>query len=179
MLGAAPRPTLLARLAAIEAALGLAPDAVLRLAALAVEVAGGRRAPARPPAPLQRRRPAKLLRAGWCSRDAARPSGRRRAARVYLYRHGQRPTASACCIGWARAGEPPKSEAWRRRCHLPERWQRPRFPLKGADVLALGVPAGPRVGEILRALEERWIAGGFAADEAALRARLEDLVGKT
>ncbi len=38
VLGAAPRPTLLARLAAIEEACGLAPDAALRLAALAVEV---------------------------------------------------------------------------------------------------------------------------------------------
>ena len=38
VLPAAPRPALLARLAAIEAALGLAGDAVLRLAALAVEL---------------------------------------------------------------------------------------------------------------------------------------------
>jgi tRNA nucleotidyltransferase/poly(A) polymerase len=38
VLGAAPRPTLLARLAAIETVLRFAPDPVLRLAALAVEV---------------------------------------------------------------------------------------------------------------------------------------------
>ena len=38
VLPAAPRPTLLDRLAALEAALGLAPDPILRLAALAVEV---------------------------------------------------------------------------------------------------------------------------------------------
>jgi len=41
--------------------------------------------------------------------------------------------------------------------------------------MALGLPAGPRVGELLRALEEWWIAGDFAADEAALRAKLEEM----
>ena len=43
--------------------------------------------------------------------------------------------------------------------------------------MALGVPAGPRVGEILRALEAWWIAGDFAADEAELRAKLKELSG--
>jgi poly(A) polymerase len=41
--------------------------------------------------------------------------------------------------------------------------------------MALGVPAGPRIGELLRALEAWWIAGDFAADEAALRVRLGEL----
>jgi poly(A) polymerase len=41
--------------------------------------------------------------------------------------------------------------------------------------MALGVPAGPRVGELLRTLEDWWIAGDFAADEASLRARLKEL----
>ena len=44
--------------------------------------------------------------------------------------------------------------------------------------MALGVPAGPRVGELLRALEAWWIAGDFAADEAALRAKLVEMAGR-
>ncbi len=73
----------------------------------------------------------------------------------------------------------PRTTAWRRRFALPERWQAPRFPLGGADVMALGVPAGPRIGEILRSLEAWWIAGDFAADETALRAQLEHLAGQS
>jgi poly(A) polymerase len=77
---------------------------------------------------------------------------------------------------WALSGEPPASTSWRERFALPERWRPPKFPLGGADVVALGVPPGPRVGELLRALEGWWIAGGFAADEAALRTRLQQMV---
>jgi hypothetical protein len=41
--------------------------------------------------------------------------------------------------------------------------------------MALGVPAGPRVGELLRALEAWWIGGEFQADESALRSKLAQL----
>ena len=78
-------------------------------------------------------------------------------------------------IAWARSGDAADSQPGATRFTLPERWQPPRFPLGGADVMALGVPAGPRVGELLRALEAWWIAGDFAGDEAALRVRLGEL----
>ena len=54
-----------------------------------------------------------------------------------------------------------------------EKWQRPSFPLTGADVLAAGVPAGPRVGAVLGALEEQWVKGNFNDGRAKLLARLE------
>jgi putative nucleotidyltransferase with HDIG domain len=40
--------------------------------------------------------------------------------------------------------------------------------LRGEDVLAAGVPAGPRVGELLREAADRQMEGGFADREAAL-----------
>jgi poly(A) polymerase len=40
-------------------------------------------------------------------------------------------------------------------------WQKPVFPLQGADILKLGVKVGPKVGETLRAVEEWWIARDF------------------
>ena len=55
---------------------------------------------------------------------------------------------------------------------LPVQGSPPSFPLRGADVLALGVPPGPEVGAVLRELEDWWIDGDFAADAAALRTRL-------
>jgi poly(A) polymerase len=42
--------------------------------------------------------------------------------------------------------------------------------------MALGVPAGPRVGELLRAVEAWWIAGDFAVHEAGLRDHLQRLM---
>lgn len=55
------------------------------------------------------------------------------------------------------------------------KWKKPAFPLSGADALAAGVDAGPRVGELLGTIEQEWIEGNFAADRASLLARLQDL----
>ncbi|MCI0671268.1 MAG: HDIG domain-containing protein, partial [Myxococcaceae bacterium] len=40
--------------------------------------------------------------------------------------------------------------------------------LRGEDVIALGVPRGPRVGEVLRALEDAQLEGRVASREAAV-----------
>lgn len=57
-----------------------------------------------------------------------------------------------------------------------QRFERPSFPLTGADVLAAGVSPGPKVGEILSELEEKWIEFNFSLDRAALTARLETVI---
>jgi poly(A) polymerase len=46
-------------------------------------------------------------------------------------------------------------------------WPRPRFPLKGADIVKLGVPEGPRVGELVEKVEGWWIEQDFIPDRAA------------
>jgi len=177
VLGAAPRPTLLARLAALEAAAGFAADAVLRLAALAVEVeedALNLRERLR----LSNEQTEELLRAA-IRGPRLDPSVPEVAAKVYLYRRGERAYRERVLLAWARSGDPPQSEGWRRRLSLPERWQAPAFPLNGADVLAQGVPSGPRVGELLRAVEDWWIAGDFSAGRSRLRAKLRDLLAQS
>jgi poly(A) polymerase len=40
-------------------------------------------------------------------------------------------------------------------------WSVPVFPLKGGDIVARGVNAGPAVARILKAIEARWVAEGF------------------
>ena len=49
---------------------------------------------------------------------------------------------------------------------------RPVFPLEGRDALALGVPPGPGVGELLRGVRAWWMEGGCRAGAAACRAEL-------
>lgn len=44
---------------------------------------------------------------------------------------------------------------------LIESWQIPEFPLKGGEIVAREVGAGPEVARILRMVEDRWIAEGF------------------
>ena len=55
-------------------------------------------------------------------------------------------------------------------------WEPKSLPVDGHDVMALGVPAGPRVGRILAALETWWIERDFAPDRAACLAQARRLV---
>lgn len=57
-----------------------------------------------------------------------------------------------------------------------ETFDKPIFPLSGADVIASGVDPGPRVGELLKVLEREWVERNFTLDRAKLLARLETLV---
>lgn len=53
-----------------------------------------------------------------------------------------------------------------------EGWSPPTLPLKGGDVVARGVGAGPEVARVLRAVEDRWVAEGFPGP-----ARVQELLG--
>jgi poly(A) polymerase len=55
-------------------------------------------------------------------------------------------------------------------------WEEPQFPLAGRDVTALGVPPGPRVGQLLTEVRRWWQDGDFAADRAACLERLQELI---
>jgi poly(A) polymerase len=57
-------------------------------------------------------------------------------------------------------------------------WEPKRLPVSGDDILALGVPAGPRVGAILKALEAWWVEHDFAPDRAACLAEARGLLAE-
>ncbi|MDE1466314.1 CCA tRNA nucleotidyltransferase [Aurantiacibacter sp. D1-12] len=54
-------------------------------------------------------------------------------------------------------------------------WEAPEFPLKGGEIVAHGVAAGPEVARILQAIENRWIEERFPAREAVLCMLEEEL----
>ena len=87
------------------------------------------------------------------------------ALRTRLYRAGRRRFEDAALAGYALDGLA-RTET-DRALALPREWPVPEFPLRGADLVALGLPPGPAVGRALRRLEARWIDEGFAADRAA------------
>lgn len=54
-------------------------------------------------------------------------------------------------------------------------WEVPVLPLKGGEIVARGVIAGPEVARLLRQVEERWIAEGFP-DRTRVEEILESLL---
>ncbi len=99
-------------------------------------------------------------------------------ARRLLYRMGPGRFRDKILLQWAGAAGG-QSGAWRMLLEMAENWQRPRFALTGRDVMAAGVPQGPEVGRVLGAVENWWIEGDFAADEAACRDRLQMVIAGT
>jgi poly(A) polymerase len=93
-------------------------------------------------------------------------SGGPRAWRAAIYRQGNGFYSDRLLLGVDGSGD------WQAALALARRWTAPELPVNGADVLALGVKAGPRIGELLAAVEDWWIAGDFAADRAACLAEL-------
>lgn len=166
ILGSVPRLVRLERLIAIEAALGLAPNAALRLAALAMFV--------RDDAPRLAER-FRLSNAEQAVLELA-VSDRRitltdeATAKEALYRLGEDAFRPSVLIAWADSGASPDDPRWRSVFSLPERWQAPSFPLRGPDIVALGFE-GPAIGEALRRLEREWLEGGFAPSREELLAR--------
>ncbi len=56
-------------------------------------------------------------------------------------------------------------------------WHPPTFPISGKDVIANGVVAGPQVADLLRKVEQHWVAEDFPA-LGRLGQILEEVVGK-
>ena len=56
-------------------------------------------------------------------------------------------------------------------------WQVPELPLKGGEIVARGVGAGPDVARTLREVERRWVAEGFPPRDRVLKL-LDDVLGR-
>jgi poly(A) polymerase len=150
----------------VEAAAGMAPDAVRRLAALDVlvtEDAGRLREKLRL-FNAEHDRLASIADRWW----RLSPSLDEAGLRSLLYRLGPDRYLDRALVAWSRAPHSISDPAWRHVATLPSRWTPPRFPLKSADFVARGVPKGPALGAAMRAAEEAWIDAGFPQDEVAL-----------
>ena len=161
ILGGVPLIADVARMAAIEASLGLAGDPIRRLAALNVFIAeDGERLS-------QRLRLANVEQArlesmgeGWWR---VSPEAGDAPARVLLYRLGPQHFLDRVLLAWSRKAAKPDDGAWRSLATLPQRWTIPIFPLKAADFMQRGVEKGPALGAAMRVAEEAWICGRVSA----------------
>ena len=57
-------------------------------------------------------------------------------------------------------------------------WTPVALPIRGQDALDRGVPAGPRVGELIAAVERWWEEGDYRAGRTACLGELERLIGQ-
>jgi poly(A) polymerase len=170
LLGVAGNVELVERLAAIEQALGRAPEPLLRLTALA----SGTREDLRERLRLSTAEGDRLANPSRRD-DAFDPKTDEAAAKASIYRHGAQTFVDAALIDWARSGDSPRDPARTARVTLPARWTAPQLPVRGADVVALGVATGPAVGRVVADFEEWWIAAGFPSDAGPVRDKLEEL----
>jgi poly(A) polymerase len=160
----------------LERALGLAPDAVRRLGALAVAVTE------------DAKRLAARLRLTNAETKALDSMGHRwwrlvgmddATARRRLYRLGEDRFRDRLLLAWARSGgDTDAAAAWRELATLPERWSAPKFPLKAADFIARGIAQGPRLGQVLALAEDAWLAADFPLDEATLKVIADQTVAR-
>ncbi|MGA7117616.1 MAG: CCA tRNA nucleotidyltransferase [Hyphomicrobium sp.] len=173
ILGAPADVVTFARLAALERALGLPPDPIRRLIALAAPDAGAR---LRDRLRLSNAEAARISDLNLPDL-ALVPAAFDDAARSFIYRHGVETFRDGVLLTWARdLASPPSDPARRNLLALADRWIAPTLPVSGKDLLALGVPAGPQMGAILEQFEDWWIAAGFPVDPAVVRQRLAALI---
>ncbi|MBK8906440.1 MAG: CCA tRNA nucleotidyltransferase [Rhodospirillales bacterium] len=110
------------------------------------------------------------------------PDTETQAVRRALHRLGADTVRDLVLLGWAgelavRPRLPhERTQAWIGLIEAADSWTPVTFPLRGRDVLALGVAHGRRVGALLKAVEQWWEAGDYAADHDACLARLRTLV---
>lgn len=131
----------LRRLISAEREAGIARDPVRRLAALL------------PALPAVAETVASRLRLSKAQREriacaAARTAADREDPRALAYREGRECALDRLLLAGADIS-------------ALEDWEVPVLPLKGGEIVARGVAAGPDVARILRAVEQKWIAEGF------------------
>lgn len=95
-----------------------------------------------------------------------------REMRRAIYKLGNEAFRDRVMLAWAGAGGE-KAQQWRALVAHGQMWTPPKLPLSGDEVMAAGVPAGPKVGVILREVEDWWVDADFPDDKLSVIERLK------
>lgn len=164
VLGRAGDVATFSRLTEVETALGMAPDAVRRLGALAVRSEEDAEA-LREGLRLSN---AEAERLAALAGPAPAPAMCEKGQKAFLYRMGREAFQDRALIAFARSGAALDDAGWRDLAVLAAGWPLPVFPLKAADFIARGLTPGPALGTALKRAEEAWIEAGFPTGAEAL-----------
>ena len=92
--------------------------------------------------------------------------------KVQLHRYGVKRFVD---LAWITAAlEDSDPALFRRSLALSQNWKVPTFPLRGADLIKLGLVPDQQIGRILAMVETRWLDGGFQADREVCLAWTRD-----
>ena len=171
-------------LVAAEADLGWKPDPLLRLQAI-VPPDAARMAALAERLKMSKAESARL--AAWAMTDPVGPATSEAALARIAYAGDRQALEDRLRLGLASARARAVGNAAAlaeaggclRLLHFLESWEKPAFPLKGGDLAALGMAAGPEMGAALAKLEAGWAEGGFRESRDALLARAAEMVGDT
>jgi len=164
-----------AALTSIEHALGLVPDPIRRLGALAVAVTedAGRVAAQLRLTNAETKALDSMGHRWWRLADMDEARARRR-----LYRLGDERYRDRLLLAWARSGDATDAASWRELANLPARWTAPKFPLKAADFIARGMSPGPELGQALALAEDAWLSAEFPLDRPSLDSIVDQVVAR-
>jgi poly(A) polymerase len=95
-----------------------------------------------------------------------------REMRRAIYKLGNEAFGDRVMLAWAAAGGD-KAQQWRALVTHAKMWKPPKLPLTGDEVMAAGVPAGPKVGVVMREVEDWWIDADFPDDKLSVIERLK------
>lgn len=96
-----------------------------------------------------------------------------REIRRALYLLGVQAFEDRARLAWAEDPGERKGPQWRALLALAGGWVKPHLDLTGDEVVAAGVPAGPKVGAVMREVEAWWIDADFPDDKLSIVERLK------
>lgn len=161
----------LVALVALEAREGLKPDPLLRLMAMMGRDALSASLLAKR-LKLSNKEAARIK--DWASNAETLSHDMPERARMQaIYRAGQQVILDRARLRAAGAEVAIESAHWMVLADLALGWTPPIFPLRGADLIAAGVPKGPSLGKALTALEALWVRSGFSTEKPQLLAALK------
>jgi poly(A) polymerase len=95
-----------------------------------------------------------------------------RERRSMIYLIGADIFRDAVHLSRAKSETLQEEKGWISLLRFAAKWQKPRFPLSGRDLIQRGIEPGPRTGELLRKLEDWWIASDFKESPEELLKRI-------
>ncbi len=91
-----------------------------------------------------------------------------REFRKAIYAAGRDVFYGRACLAWAVRGKDTNHRYWRVLLDAVNKYERPIFPISGEHIIAVGVPEGRPVGEVLLRVKQWWIDSDFPLDIALI-----------
>lgn len=97
--------------------------------------------------------------AAWAATSGAQPSIKQGEFEQWLYNEDTQAVSDHIRLSIARGNGDKKK--FQRQLKWLSRWQKPECPVKGRDLISIGIEPGPQISDRLQDIEKRWVESGF------------------